>query len=247
MSSQPVNANIAQSEERFRLLIQSVRDYAIFMLGPDGTILTWNAGAERFKGYKAHEIIGQHFSRFYPQEALDRGFPAHELEMAGATGSFEDEGWRLRKDGTRFWANVVITAMRNPAGELLGFGKVTRDLTERRSHEEALRRSEERFRLLLEGVPDYAIFMLDVNGHVASWNVGAQRVKGYESNEIIGQHFSIFYPDEAKASGWPQHELQTALEAGSFVDEGWRLRKDGSQLWAHVTITALRDSSGRAT
>ncbi|MES2960181.1 MAG: PAS domain S-box protein [Pseudomonadota bacterium] len=236
---------LVQSEERYRLLIHSVRDYAIFMLAPDGTVLTWNAGAERFKGYRAEEIIGQHFSRFYPQEALDRGLPAHELEVAAATGSFEDEGWRVRKDGTQFWANVVITAMRNPAGELLGYAKVTRDLTDRRNQEEALRRSEERFRLLIEGVPDYAIFMLDVNGNVASWNVGAERVKGYKPTEILGRHFSIFYPAEARESGWPEHELQAAREKGSFIDEGWRLRKDGSLLWAHVTITALRDSHRR--
>lgn len=231
-------------EERFKLLVESVRDYAIFMLDPDGRVISWNAGAERFKGYRAEEIIGSHFSRFYPPEALARGLPDHELKAARQTGSFEDEGWRLRKDGSLFWANVVITAMRNSAGELVGFAKVTRDLTQRRNHEEALRRSEERFRLLVEGVPDYAIFMLDVNGRVATWNVGAQRMKGYTADEILGKHFSVFYPEEVKVSGWPAHELQKALEEGRFVDTGWRLRKDGSRFWATVTITALRDSGG---
>ncbi|MEO8311013.1 MAG: PAS domain S-box protein [Caldimonas sp.] len=234
-----------QSEERFRLLVESVRDYAIFMLDPAGHVLTWNAGAERFKGYAAHEIIGQHFSRFYPPEALSAGLPAHELEVAQATGAFEDEGWRVRKDGTMFWANVVITALRDSDGTLLGFAKVTRDLTERRNHEESLRQSEERFRLLIEGVSDYAIFMLDVNGLVASWNAGAERIKGYAASEIIGRHFSTFYPADVRASGWPEHELQVAAETGRFVDEGWRLRKDGTTLWASVTITALRDSHGR--
>jgi PAS domain S-box-containing protein len=234
-----------ESEERFRLLVESVRDYAIFMLDPDGVVLTWNAGAERFKGYRAHEIIGQHFSRFYPLEALERGLPAHELEVAKATGVFEDEGWRLRKDGSLFWANVVITAMRNAQGELLGFAKVTRDLTQRRAHEEDLRRSEERFRFLVEGVRDYAIFMLDPNGRVATWNVGAERIKGYTASEIIGQHFSIFYPEDARESMWPEHELQIASEQGSFVDTGWRLRKDGTSFWANVTLTALRDDTGR--
>ncbi|KQU80947.1 MULTISPECIES: PAS domain S-box protein [unclassified Rhizobacter] len=233
------------SEERFRLLVESVRDYAIFMLSPEGRVITWNAGAERFKGYRAHEIIGEHFSRFYPADALARGLPAHELEVAAADGSFEDEGWRVRKDGSLFWANVVITAMRTPDGRLVGFAKVTRDLTQRRGHEEALRRSEERFRLLVEGVADYAIFMLDANGMVATWNVGAERIKGYTAAQIIGKHFSVFYPDEARASGWPDHELLVASEKGSFVDEGWRVRRDGSMFWANVTITALRDDDGR--
>ncbi len=237
--------HLRQSEERFRLLVAGVRDYAIFMLDPDGYILTWNAGAERLKGYQPEEIIGRHFSTFYPPEALARKLPEHELEVASATGSFEDEGWRLRKDGSRFWANVVITAMREADGKLVGFSKVTRDLTQRRAHEEELRRSEERFRLLVEGVADYAIFMLDPNGNIATWNVGAERIKGYCADEIIGQHFSKFYPDEVRASGWPEHELLEATAKGSFIDEGWRVRKDGSQFWANVTITALRDDTGR--
>jgi hypothetical protein len=236
---------LVQNEERFRLLVESVRDYAIFMLDPQGYVLTWNPGAERFKGYRAEEIIGQHFSRFYPLETLAQGLPAHELEVAGKEGVFEDEGWRVRKDGSLFWANVVISAVRNAKGDLIGFSKITRDLTQRRAHEEDLRRSEERFRLLVEGVSEYAIFMLDANGRVATWNVGAERIKGYKAAEIIGRYFSIFYPDDAKESGWPEHELRVAADKGSFVDNGWRLRKDGTAFWANVTITALRDSTGR--
>jgi PAS domain S-box-containing protein len=236
---------LRQSEERFRLLVESVRDYAIFMLDPDGVVLTWNAGAERFKGYRAVEIIGQHFSRFYPPEALARGLPEQELQVASKTGVFEDEGWRVRKDGSLFWANVVITAMRDAQGELVGYAKITRDLTQRRAHEEDLRRSEERFRLLIEGVKDCAIFMLDANGRIVTWNVGAERIKGYGASDIIGQHFSVFYPQEARDSGWPEHELQVAAEKGSFVDTGWRVRKDGTTFWANVTITALRDDTGR--
>jgi PAS domain S-box-containing protein len=241
----PIGRALQQSEDRFKLLVEGVKDYAIFMLDTEGRVVTWNAGAERFKGYAAAEIIGQHFSRFYPPEALARGLPAHELEVAKEVGSFEDEGWRVRKDGSLFWANVVITALRDPGGNLLGFAKITRDLTQRRAHEEALRQSEERFRLLVEGVKDYAIFMLDANGFVASWNSGAERIKGYSADEIIGKHFSLFYPAEARESGWPEHELQVAAQRGSFIDEGWRLRKDGTRIWAHVTITALRDDEGR--
>jgi PAS domain S-box-containing protein len=234
-----------RSEERFRLLVEGVTDYAIFMLDPQGHVLTWNTGAKRIKGYEANEIIGQHFSKFYPPDAVHRHLPEHELEVAGTEGRFEDEGWRVRKDGTRFWANVVITALRSDTGLLHGFAKVTRDLTQRREHEEALRQSEERFRLLVDGVSEYAIFMLDPNGYVMTWNSGAERIKGYRADEIVGQHFSKFYPLDAVESGWPEHELQVATETGRFVEDGWRIRKDGKRFWANVTITALRDRGGQ--
>jgi len=229
----------------YRLMVESATDYGIFLLDPDGVVRSWNAGAQRIEGYTAEEIIGKHFSVFYPPEKIAEKFPDHELVEARRTGRFEDEGWRLRKDGSRFWGNIVITALRDERGELVGFSKITRDVTERREHEELLRRSEERFRLLVEGVRDYAIFMLDPEGRVASWNIGAQKNKGYTADEIIGKHFSVFYPPEVAASGWPAEELELALERGSFEDEGWRLRKDGSRFWASVVITALRDASGK--
>ena len=229
----------------FRLMADAVTDYAIFLLDPDGYIRSWNPGAQRIKGYAADEVIGRHFSIFYDEDLLAQDLPARELVIAGAEGSFKDEGWRLRKDGSRFWASIVITALRDAQGRLLGFSKITRDMTERRAYEELLRRSEERFRLLVEGVRDYAIFMLDTEGNVASWNEGAQLNKGYAAEEIIGRHFSTFYPPEVVESGWPQHELKLALERGSFEDEGWRLRKDGSRFWASVVITALHDADGR--
>ena len=243
--SDPSAKLLEPGEGRFRLLVESLRDYAVFMLDPRGHVLTWNTGAERIKGYRAGEIIGRHFSEFYPPEPRARGFPDRELEAAARTGSFEDEGWRVRKDGSLFWANVVITAMRDASRQLVGFSKVTRDLTQRRHREEALRQSEERFRLLVEGVAGYAIFMLDVDGKVVTWNAGAQRIKGYSAAEILGRHFSVFYPTEARDSGWPDHELQVAAEAGSFVVTGWRVRKDGTTFRANVTITALRDETGR--
>ena len=237
--------SVTRLEERFRLLVESVVDYAIFILDPQGNVLTWNSGAKRIKGYGAEEIIGQHFSRFYPSEAVQRGWPEHELQQAAMVGRFEDEGWRVRKDGSQFWANVVISALKSESGQLYGFAKITRDLTDRKAHEEALRRSEERLRLFMEAVTDYAIFMLDANGYVLTWNPGAQRIKGYLPAEIIGQHFSRFYPPEIIESGWPEYELQEAAEKGHFRDEGWRLRKDGSRFWADVVITALRDQAGQ--
>jgi PAS domain S-box-containing protein len=230
------------SEQRFRLLVESVSDYAIFMLEPDGKVATWNAGAERIKGYTADEIIGEHFSKFYPPE--DTWKCAVELATARDVGRFEEEGWRLRKDGTRFWANVVITALREESGELVGYTKVTRDLTERKIAEQRERLSEERFRLLVESVKDYAIFMLDADGYVKTWNVGAERIKGYRSTEIIGQHFSKFYPREPDPQQRCAAELVMATSEGRFEEEGWRVRKDGSQFWANVIITALRDERG---
>jgi len=236
---------LRRSEERFRLLVEGVIDYAIFILDRGGHISTWNAGAERIKGYRAHEIIGKHFSIFYPPEAVTRGVPAHELEVAQREGRLEDEGWRLRKDGTPFWANVVITVLRDDSGRHLGFSKVTRDLTDRRRQEEALRHSEERFRLMVESVRDYAIFMLDPGGYITSWNAGAERIKGYRPAEIIGKHFTVFYPPDALARGLPEHELEVAQREGRCEDEGWRLRKDGTRFWANVVITALFDATGR--
>ena len=233
-----------ETGELHRLLVESVQDYAIFALDPDGYILSWNAGAQRFKGYTADEIIGKHFSIFYPHEKIASGFPEYELREAARTGRFEDEGWRLRKDGSRFWASVVITALRDHTGTLVGYAKVTRDLTERRATDQALRLSEERFRLIVQGVRDYAIFMLDPTGHVATWNDGAQRIKQYSADEIIGKHFSIFYPPEKIAEQFPQYELKEAERTGHFEDEGWRIRKDGSRFWANVVITALRDADG---
>ncbi|ETK37046.1 PAS domain-containing sensor histidine kinase [Microbispora sp. ATCC PTA-5024] len=227
-----------------RLLVDQVVDYAIFMVDPTGRVVSWNAGAERIKGYAAEEIIGRHFSAFYLPEDRAAGRPDRELEIAVAQGRVEDEGWRVRKDGTRFWANSVITALFDEDGTLRGFGEVVRDATERRMAEQALRESEERFRLLVHGVLDYAIFMLDPTGRVVSWNAGAERIKGYAADEIIGRHFSVFYPPEDKAAGKPNRELRTAAAEGRLEDEGWRVRKDGTRFWANVVITALFDEDG---
>ena len=228
----------------YQRLVESVQDYAIFALDAKGYIRSWNAGAQRFKGYTADEAIGQHFSIFYPRELVAEGFPEFELRTAANTGRFEDEGWRLRKDGSRFWANVVITALRDSSGELVGFAKVTRDLTERRNAEEALRASERNFRLIVEGVRDYAIYMLDPQGRVATWNAGAERIKGYAASEVIGQSFARFYPPEAIAAREPERHLEVAASVGRYDEEGWRVRRDGTRFWASVLITALRNSNG---
>jgi PAS domain S-box-containing protein len=231
-------------EEQFRLLVDNVAEYAIFLLDVTGHIVTWNKGAERLKGYSASEVVGKHFSIFYTPEDIERGHPLEELAIVAAEGRYEEEGWRVRKDGSRFWANVVITALRDRNGQLCGFGKVTRDFTERRRAEEQLRQSEERFRLLVQGVRDYAIFMLDPSGVIVSWNIGAERINGYSADEIIGQHFSKFYTPVDIERNHPAHELEIAAAEGRYEEEGWRVRKDGSRFWANVLITALKDEAG---
>jgi len=242
--SAPLNQRTLADAD-FRLMVESVSDYSIIVLDPGGIVISWNDGARKLKGYDAAEAIGRHFSLFYPSELLEQNQPDRALATVREAGRMEEEGWRLRKDGTRFWASVVITQIIGANGEIRGFSMITRDLSERRRQDEMLRMSEERFRLLVEGVKDYAIFMLDPGGHIVSWNLGAQKNKGYEASEIIGQHFSVFYPPEVAAIGWPEQELRNALRDGRFEDEGWRIRKDGSRFWASVVITALHDATGR--
>jgi len=241
---QPVGARAPETTDNFRLLVEGVRDYAIFMLDGAGRVLTWNAGAQRLKGYRAEEIIGKHFSCFYPSDAVEAGKPARLLALAAREGRVEDEGWRVRQDGSRFWADVIITALRDPDGSVIGFAKVTRDTTERRRAEQALHESEERFRLLVESVQEYAIFVLDPAGRVASWNAGAEAIKGYAAEEILGQHVAVFYTPEDVALGKPQAQLEAAAREGRVEDEGWRLRKDGNRFWADTVITAMRDPTG---
>ena len=233
-------------EGRYRLLVEAVTDYAIYMLDASGIVTTWNPGAQRFKGYAANEIIGQHFSRFYTEDDRKTGLPNRALETAEREGKFEAEGWRVRKDGSRFWAYVVIDPIRDRSGQIIGFAKITRDLTERKAAEQVLHRSEEQFRLLVQGVSDYAIYLLDLEGNITSWNLGAQRIKGYFANEIIGQHFSRFYTDDDRAAGLPELALETVRKQGRFEKEAWRVRKGGSRFWAHVIIDPIRDDEGSA-
>ena len=233
-----------ESERRFRLLVEGVIDYAIYMLDPNGIISNWNAGAKRIKGYDADEVIGQHFQMFYPPEDREAGLPARSLETAREDGKFEAEGWRVRKDGSKFLASVVIDALYED-NELVGFAKITRDITERNKAADALRESERHFRLLVNGVTDYALYMLNPTGVVTNWNPGAQRIKGYLPNEIIGQHFSRFYSSADQAAGRPARALRLALESGRYEEEGWRVRKDGTFFWASVVIDPIRDDENR--
>jgi PAS domain S-box-containing protein len=229
---------------RYRLLVEAVTDYAICMLSPEGRVSTWNRGAKRIKGYEEQEIVGHHFSRFYTDEDRAAGLPAHALAAAAAKGSDEAEGWRVRKDGSRFWAHVVIDPILDDSGALIGFAKITRDLTERRQAAENVQRSEEQFRLLVQGVTDYAIYMLDPDGRVTNWNLGAERLKGYKPEEIIGEHYSRFYTEEERRQGIPDRNLKIAAAEGRFEKEGWRVRKDGSQFWANVVIDPIFAESG---
>jgi PAS domain S-box-containing protein len=234
----------AIEEMRFRLLIDAVVDYAIYMIDPDGIITSWNSGAKRFKGYEEAEILGEHFSRFYTADDRAAGLPQRALDTAIREGRFEGEGWRVRKDGTNFWSHVVIDPIIDPDGKLLGFAKITRDLTDRKMAEETLKQSEQQFRLLVQGVTDYAIYMLSPEGRVSNWNQGAQRIKGYLPEEIIGQHFSIFYTPEDREIGEPERALEIATRVGRFENKSWRMRKDGTRFLAHVVVDAIRGDTG---
>ena len=229
----------------FKLLVQSIVDYAIYMLDPKGFVTSWNAGAERIKGFQTEEIVGQHFSIFYTEEDREAGMPKKVLDTARREGKFAGEGWRLRKDGTRFWASVVVDRINDDKGKLIGFAKITRDMTEQREAQQALLDAERRFRILIEGVTDYAIFMLDPEGRVANWNPGAERIKGYKPDEIVGEHFSRFYTPEDFDAGVAKRALETARDTGRYESEGWRVRKDGTRFWASVVIDAIRDDEGK--
>ena len=235
---------LLERRQHFDELVGGVDDYAIFMMTRKGIILDWNAGARHLKGYEPEEIIGRHFSEFYSPKEKDATVPDEGLQVAAAHGKFATEGWRLRKDGSAFWASVTIAAIKTPNGDVAGFLEITRDLTVRQASVEALRQSEERFRLLFESVSEYAIFMLDTEGVIVSWNAGAKRIKGYEADEIIGQHFSKFYTSEARNAGLPGKLLDAALRDGSAENEGWRVKKGGQAFWGNVLITAVRDEYG---
>lgn len=244
MESFPLSITSYTESERFPLFVASITDYALFMLSPEGFVCSWNAGAQRFKGYTADEIKGQHFSRFYTEEDQAAGLPSRALQTAITEGKFEDEGWRVRKDGSRFWASVVIDPIRDAQGKLIGFAKITRDITERRKAAEALHASEEQLRLLVGSVTDHAIYMLSPDGTITNWNTGALHITGLSRSEAVGSNFSRFYTEEDRTKGLPMAALETARTKGHYDGEGWQLRKDGSRFWACVDIDPIRNSLG---
>ena len=239
------NIESISEQQRFQLLVNSITDYAVYMLDREGRVATWNRGAERFKGYSADEIIGESFSKFFTPEDREAGLPDRALRIAAAEGRFEAEGWRVRKDGTRFWANAVLDPIFDTNGSHVGFAKITRDITAKREQEKALFDSEQRFRMLVQGVHDYAIYMLDTEGRITNWNAGAEAIKGYSADEIVGQHFSRFYTDDDRARGEPQFALETALREGKYEREATRVRKDGSLFWASVVLDPIFDETGK--
>jgi PAS domain S-box-containing protein len=242
--SKKLERNLHESERNFRLLVEGITDYAIYMLDPEGRITNWNKGAQRIKGYKAKEIVGKHFSVFYTPEDRAADRPRKALAIARKEKHFLAEGWRVRKDGTRFFASVVIDPIYEKR-KLIGFAKITRDITERQSALSELLRSESQFKTLVGGVTDYALYMLDPTGIVSNWNVGGERIKGYSADEIVGQHFSRFYTSVDQAAGKPARALKIAQETGHYEEDGWRVRKDGTFFWASVVIDAIRNHAGQ--
>ena len=236
--------NFFESERNFRLLVEGITDYAICMLDPGGHVTNWNRGAQRITGYTAREILGEHFSVFFPPEDRDAGLPARALATARKERHYLAEGWRLRKDGSKFFASVVIDPIYENR-KLVGYAQITRDISERQEALADLHASENQFKLLVSGVTDYALYMLTPAGIVANWNAGGQRIKGYAPEEIIGQSFARFYTAPDQAAGKPARALKIAEETGHYEEEGWRVRKDGSFFWASVVIDPIRDAGGR--
>jgi PAS domain S-box-containing protein len=241
---------LVQGEEWFRLLVEGVTDYAIYMLDPQGYVCTWNVGAERSKGYKAEEILGQNYSIFFLPEDAAAGEPARELAEAAREGRYETEAWRLRKDGTKFWALVTLTAIRDGDGELRGFAKVTRDMSAQKAAEEALRSHNaqlESYRIIVENIDSYAIFTLDVEGRINSWSPGARNVVGCKAEEALGREYSIVFTPEEIEAGEPRKEMEEAKRIGSCATESWRVRRDKSRFWSSGSLTAVRDEAGKLT
>ena len=239
--------NLRDSEERFRLLVEGVQDYAILSLDPEGIITSWNSGAEKIKGYKSQEVIGQHISIFYTPDEIAAGDPQTALSTAAETGHFIGEGWRVRKDRSQFWASVAITALRDETGKLKGFARITRDLTERKAAEEGLRSREERFRAITQSAND-AIIAADESGLIISWNKAATAIFGYSEAEVLGQPLTMLMPDryqELHRSGLArQHSTGESRVIGRTVELEGR-RKDGSEFPVELSLATWHSEEGQ--
>lgn len=247
------------NEEIYQKMIEEIQDYAIVLLDEKGYILKWNKGAEKIKGYKEDEILGKSFKIFYRDEDQAIGLPEKLLNEAAENGRAYHEGWRVRKDGVKFWGSVAITALHQEDGEIVGFSKVTRDLTEKKMAEDRLKEvveqlakrneeliaSEQRYHKMISEVQDYAILMLNEKGDVENWNSGAEFIKGYRASEILGKNFRIFYTEEDKLDGLPEKLLNEAKRNGKAAHEGWRVRKNGTRFWGSISITAFHDNNGK--
>jgi PAS domain S-box-containing protein len=192
-----------EAETRFTEMVKNVRDHSIFLTDPDGVVTSWNVAAERIIGYPEAEAVGQHFSLIFTPEDVAAGLPEQELRHAREWGRAEDERWHRNKSGARFWALGIVTPLRDAAGNLTGYSKILRDMTERKRAEDALRLTEERFRLMVQAVQDYAVFLMDPAGNVASWNEGAQRILGYAGEEVVGRPGAQFFTEEDRRRGLP--------------------------------------------
>ncbi|MBN3853361.1 EAL domain-containing protein [Paraburkholderia sp. Ac-20340] len=219
-------------------------EHAMLMLDADGLISHWSASAQMSGGYCRDDVVGRHYRSLYTADDQASGRPERELRAAMREGRFEGDGWRVRKDGVSVWSHVLIEPIYHAGNELFGYAVLTQDRTEARRIQQQSLDHERRFRMLVEGVTDYAIYMLDTRGCVSNWNAGAQRAKGYSAEEIVGRHFSLFYTEEARMRGAPESGLRQARETGKFEAEGWRLRKDGGKFWAHVVIQPIYDDAG---
>ena len=236
---------LRHNEEVFRLLVEGVRDYAIFMLGPDGRVVSWNEGAERIQGYEVSEAVGEHFSVFYTEEDIERGLPGEELRVAAIEGRFEEEGWRVRKDGTLFQAEVVITALRDEVGNLRGFSQVTRDITARKEAEEALRSSLRRMADLKAALDESAVVAItDQHGKITYVNDKFCEISKYYMEELLGQDHRILN------SGYHTKEFFEDLWSTIARGDVWRgeirnQARDGSTYWVDTTIVPFLDEAGK--